>query len=111
MYRYGKSRAIIAPFDYSRTAIDLTQIDLKYSKHGFYFILLHDPLINWETLFLDKLEEVEILGTVITAFKLIYLILEEGLDIFGSWILTLQNFEFFVFCVSFCLILKYFRIY
>jgi len=47
MYRYdGKSRAIIAPFDYSGTAIDLTQIDLKYSKYGFYFILLHDPLIN-----------------------------------------------------------------
>lgn len=113
MYRYdGKSRAIIAPFDYSGTAIDLTQIDLKYSKYGFYFILLHDPLINWEALFFNKLEKVEILGTAITAFKLIYFILEEDLDIFGSWILTFQNFEFFVFCVSFfCLFLKYFRIY
>lgn len=82
MYRYdGRSRAIIALLDYSRTAIDITQIDLKHLKYCIYFILLHDLLINREALFFSKLEEDEVLDTVITVFKVIYLILEKDLDI------------------------------
>lgn len=46
MYRYGsKSRAIITPFDYFRTVIDLAQIDFKIFIIYFENIL-ESTLIN-----------------------------------------------------------------